>query len=223
MAISHQKTCVAYRAFLRPESLIGGHALQAGIVRRASCFSESKEYQDFAASNSRWLDRYGEFMAFLHANRNGLGTVRPAPKTSAQTALIIRFAIRIFSPVTQLEICRERMSRWLRRFPYVEYNSADYGAIQRFRFGPESPHAFGRRRSADYSARRPALGSPTYRWDRIAQNNFRWWVDRFRFAFEHLDLLRVDHFRGFEAFWSVPAQDETARNGHWVPVPVLLY
>ncbi|HWT87978.1 MAG TPA: 4-alpha-glucanotransferase, partial [Candidatus Angelobacter sp.] len=70
-----------------------------------------------------------------------------------------------------------------------------------------------------FSADGQRWGSPTYRWDRIAQNNFRWWVDRFRFAFEHLDLLRVDHFRGFEAFWSVPAQDETARNGHWVPGP----
>src|SRR5205807_2400347 len=72
---------------------------------------------------------------------------------------------------------------------------------------------------ANFSADGQRWGSPTYRWDRIAQNNFRWWIDRFRFAFEHLDLLRVDHFRGFEAFWSVPTEDKTARNGRWVAGP----
>jgi 4-alpha-glucanotransferase len=64
-------------------------------------------------------------------------------------------------------------------------------------------------------------GNPLYRWDVLAQQGFNWWIDRIRRATELYDIIRLDHFRGFEAYWSIPAQDETAVNGEWIKAPGL--
>lgn len=62
-------------------------------------------------------------------------------------------------------------------------------------------------------------GNPLYRWDRMQADGFRWWIERLRTEFRRFDLLRIDHFRGFEAHWEIPAQEQTAVNGRWVKVP----
>ena len=62
-------------------------------------------------------------------------------------------------------------------------------------------------------------GNPIYNWKAMAQSGFRWWIERFRGSFLLYDALRVDHFRGFEAYWEVPATEETAMNGKWVKGP----
>src|SRR5437870_695463 len=172
-------------------------------------FSESKEYQDFVARNSWWLEPYVNFMALLQANRNEpWNTFDARRKPSAQAARYHSFLqFEFFRQWAQFrKYCRERDISILGDLPfYIEYNSADVWSHPAH-FDLDENH---RMRSVgsvppDYfSADGQRWGSPTYRWDRIAQRNFRWWIDRFRFAFEHLDLLRVDHFRGFEAFWSV--------------------
>ena len=65
-------------------------------------------------------------------------------------------------------------------------------------------------------------GNPLYRWDVLAaQNGFDWWVQRIRRARQLYDIIRLDHFRGFEAYWSIPADEETAVNGEWVKAPGL--
>jgi 4-alpha-glucanotransferase len=66
-------------------------------------------------------------------------------------------------------------------------------------------------------------GNPLYRWwdeyDRPVQPVYEWWVQRFRAALAMVDILRVDHFRGFEAYWAIPAEEETAVNGQWEKGP----
>lgn len=62
-------------------------------------------------------------------------------------------------------------------------------------------------------------GNPLYRWDVLAQTGYKWWVERFRSAFRQTDIVRLDHFRGFESYWEVPANEETAVNGRWVKGP----
>jgi 4-alpha-glucanotransferase len=62
-------------------------------------------------------------------------------------------------------------------------------------------------------------GNPLYDWDKHAADGYSWWVDRLRATAELADLVRIDHFRGFEAYWSVPADSETARTGSWEPGP----
>lgn len=62
-------------------------------------------------------------------------------------------------------------------------------------------------------------GNPLYRWDILEKQDYGWWVDRFRTQLELFDLLRLDHFRGFEKYWEVPASADTAIDGRWVDGP----
>ncbi len=62
-------------------------------------------------------------------------------------------------------------------------------------------------------------GNPLYRWDRMAESGYAWWIARFRQILTTVDLVRLDHFRGFEAYWAVPAGEPTAVNGEWKAGP----
>jgi len=62
-------------------------------------------------------------------------------------------------------------------------------------------------------------GNPIYNWEVLKKRGFDWWVDRMRRAHALYDIIRLDHFRGFEAFWAIPAEDETAIHGEWVKAP----
>ena len=62
-------------------------------------------------------------------------------------------------------------------------------------------------------------GNPLYRWDEMKKNGYRWWIQRLGAAAERYDVVRFDHFRGFESYWAVPYGDATARNGRWVKGP----
>jgi 4-alpha-glucanotransferase len=64
-------------------------------------------------------------------------------------------------------------------------------------------------------------GNPVYRWDVLAARGFDWWIDRIRRSIDLYDIVRLDHFRGFEAYWAIPAEEETAVNGEWVKAPGL--
>ena len=66
-----------------------------------------------------------------------------------------------------------------------------------------------------FSADGQLWGNPLYDWRALRQTGYRWWIERFRRTFELVDLTRVDHFRGFVAYWSVPAGAKTARRGRW--------
>ncbi|HEX5727233.1 MAG TPA: 4-alpha-glucanotransferase [Longimicrobiaceae bacterium] len=70
-----------------------------------------------------------------------------------------------------------------------------------------------------FSATGQRWGNPLYRWDEMARTGYRWWTERFRRTLEHVDLARIDHFRGFEAYWEVPAEEPTALRGEWRPGP----
>lgn len=62
-------------------------------------------------------------------------------------------------------------------------------------------------------------GNPLYRWDRMEQDGFSWWIERVRANLRLADIVRLDHFRGFAAYWEVDASEKTARNGRWAPGP----
>lgn len=64
-------------------------------------------------------------------------------------------------------------------------------------------------------------GNPLYRWDRMRSEGYSWWVERMRMALTLCDAVRVDHFRGFEAYWEIPAGEGTAKNGRWIEGPGL--
>ncbi|MGL4608992.1 MAG: 4-alpha-glucanotransferase [Trueperaceae bacterium] len=70
-----------------------------------------------------------------------------------------------------------------------------------------------------FSATGQRWGNPLYRWDVMAKQNYAWWIERFKGTLELVDIVRVDHFRGFEAYWEIPAAEETAIKGAWVKAP----
>jgi len=70
-----------------------------------------------------------------------------------------------------------------------------------------------------FSATGQLWGNPIYNWDLLKKTNYKWWVDRFRSAMRLYDIMRIDHFRGFEAYWEVPGGESTATNGRWVEGP----
>lgn len=104
---------------------------------------------------------------------------------------------------------------------FVAYESADVWANQS-QFQLDSA---GRRETVagvppDYFSQTGQLwGNPLYRWDVMAADNYAWWVQRFAAALRQFDLFRVDHFRGFESYWEIPATAQTAVEGHWQPGP----
>jgi 4-alpha-glucanotransferase len=70
-----------------------------------------------------------------------------------------------------------------------------------------------------FSATGQLWGNPVYNWDAIRANGYRWWIDRLRALLTHVDVIRLDHFRGFAAVWHVPAGASTAESGDWRPGP----
>ena len=65
-----------------------------------------------------------------------------------------------------------------------------------------------------FSATGQLWGNPIYRWDVLAATGYKWWIERFRASLALFDMVRLDHFRGFEAYWEVPGGETTAMNGN---------
>lgn len=70
-----------------------------------------------------------------------------------------------------------------------------------------------------FSATGQLWGNPLYNWKRLEQENFGWWARRFKAILDYVDGVRIDHFRGFESYWSIPFGEATAINGEWVVAP----
>ncbi len=70
-----------------------------------------------------------------------------------------------------------------------------------------------------FSAQGQLWGNPVYNWDALRSTGYRWCIDRLRALLAHVDVIRLDHFRGFAAAWHVPAGAKTAQSGEWVPGP----
>ena len=62
-------------------------------------------------------------------------------------------------------------------------------------------------------------GNPIYNWKELKNQNYNWWIERIKSSLEIFDVIRIDHFRGFESYWSIPYEDETAINGKWEKGP----
>jgi 4-alpha-glucanotransferase len=70
-----------------------------------------------------------------------------------------------------------------------------------------------------FSATGQLWGNPVYNWEELEKQDFAWWVQRFEAILDYVDIIRIDHFRGFEAYWAVPQGEETAINGEWIKAP----
>ena len=104
---------------------------------------------------------------------------------------------------------------------YVPYDSADVWKSPEFFQMDENltPTAVAGCPPDAFSEDGQLWGNPLYRWDHLAETNYDWWMERLEAAGRLYDVIRIDHFRGFEAYWSVPFGDTTAKNGQWIKGP----
>jgi 4-alpha-glucanotransferase len=104
---------------------------------------------------------------------------------------------------------------------YVNYDSADVWTHPHlFKLDGEKRPSFVAGVPPDYFSKTGQLwGNPIFRWDVLRQLGYSWWVERIGHNLDLLDILRIDHFRGFVAYWEVPATEETAIRGQWVEAP----
>ncbi len=196
-----------------------------GLFRQAfKSFTQTRAFSTFEEKHS-WLNPFAEFMALREAN-GGISWARfdPAIRATADALRFHKFLqYEFFRQWNQLKAhCAKCRVFIMGDMPfYVEHDSADVW---------HSPDLFdldrhGESRTVggvppDYFSRNGQLwGNPTYRWEAMEKTNYAWWKERFRTVLQLVDLLRLDHFRGFEKFWSVPASHTTARNGKWIKGP----
>lgn len=104
---------------------------------------------------------------------------------------------------------------------YVAFDGADSWAHpELFQFNEENlPTAVAGCPPDAFSATGQLWGNPLYRWGYHRENSYEWWMKRMEYSFRMYDVVRVDHFRGFEAYYSIPYGDKTAENGHWEKGP----
>jgi 4-alpha-glucanotransferase len=104
---------------------------------------------------------------------------------------------------------------------FVAPDSADsWTHIQFFRTGPDGKYSLVSGVPPDYFSPTGQLwGNPVYDWEKMKRNGYDWWKARIRRLLTQVDMFRIDHFRGFDAYWAVPAENSTAENGTWEAGP----
>jgi len=104
---------------------------------------------------------------------------------------------------------------------FVNYDSADVWTHRRlFRLNDDlDPEVIAGVPPDFFSKTGQRWGNPLYRWDVMKNEGYEWWIQRLRWATHNCDYIRLDHFRGFDQFWEIPAADPTAINGRWVDGP----
>jgi 4-alpha-glucanotransferase len=194
-------------------------------------------FDHFARDHASWLEDFALFMV-LKAEHGGrpwpewdtaLARREPAALDAARRRLagaLDAQRFRQFLFFRQWGVLRDAAhARDIRLFGdipiFVAHDSAEVWAHpELFQLGPDGRPTVVAGVPPDYfSATGQLWGNPLYRWDVIEASGFSWWLDRIRAALELVDMVRLDHFRGFEAFWEVPAGAPTAEKGRWVKVP----
>lgn len=194
-------------------------------------------YCEFLACQGYWLNDYALFRALRQHFADQLWNCWPEDiRRREETALHFwreeLHAAILFHKYAQFvffeqwfalkEYANSRRIRILGDIPiYVSLDSADVWANPHLFYLDEAQSpALVAGVPPDYFSKTGQLwGNPMYRWDRMAEQDFSWWMARFRWNLAQADLVRIDHFRGFEACWAVPAAEMTAINGSWLPVP----
>ena len=202
-------------------------------------FQGGEDFDRFCRENSSWLPDFALFMALKgklggaawYTWEDGLKKRDPGAIWNARQEL--KDEIRFYSFVqyifdrqwTALRCyAHENGVKIIGDVPiYVPYDSADvWSNPELFQMDEQmNPTAVAGCPPDAFSDDGQLWGNPLYRWDLLKQDGYGWWIRRLAAAGKLYDVVRMDHFRGFEAYWSVPFGDATAKNGHWVKGPGL--
>lgn len=197
----------------------------------------SVSYKKFLHENSSWLDNYALFVA-IKQHFNG----QPWNLWPHDIAFRVPEVVEYYQKLLAIEIGYHQFlqfiffKQWSELKEYAKYKNVkiigdlpifvSYDSCDVW-VNPELFELDEERRPVkvagvppDYFSKTGQLwGNPHYRWDKLAQNDYKWWQDRFSSLMKLVDIIRIDHFRGFESYWEIPAGETTAVNGHWVKGP----
>ncbi len=196
-------------------------------------------YEDFKAENADWLETYALFMALKEhfggrpwfeweALWRSYSTAQPAAKNEdLQKAMeVCRFSQYLFFGQWKLvkKYARERGIGIIGDIPlFVSLDSADvWSQPEIFQLEKSGlPRAVAGVPPDYFSATGQLWGNPLYDWEMLKKNDYQWWMERLGSNFEMFDIVRFDHFRGLETYWSIPAGSKDATVGKWVKGPGL--
>jgi 4-alpha-glucanotransferase len=196
-----------------------------------------QDFHQFCEQQAYWLDDYALYMAIKDAyERASWPTWRPAiaqhhleaveqwGRRLAGEVIYHRFLqFEFFRQWTNLKrYANQRGIQIIGDIPiYVAHDSADVWAnSQNFCLDEAGQPTLVAGVPPDYFSETGQLwGNPIYDWDYLQKTDFKWWVQRFQTLLAYVDIIRIDHFRGFQAYWAVPQGEETAINGEWVEAP----
>ena len=196
-----------------------------------------RRFEDFCAENSWWLDDFVLYDALRAqqklaswnqwpkelARRYPAALVRARKELSAdlQIRKVLQFAFHEQWQALR-GYCSERSIRIVGDVAiFVNYDSADvWTHYELFQLNEAlEPEVVSGVPPDFFSKTGQRWGNPLYRWDVMKTRGYDWWVRRLRWATRNCDYIRLDHFRGFDQFWEIPALDPTAINGRWVDGP----
>jgi len=204
---------------------------------RKAASTEQEQFDIFCQQNASWLDTYSLFTAVKDAH--GLAPWhtweedirRRQPKAIERWRKKLSHEVRchqyqqyqFFKQWSELKsYCNERGIRLIGDVPiFIALDSAEvWSRPDMFYLDASGKPTVVAGVPPDYFSKTGQLwGNPLYRWDVMAGEGYAWWIERFRATHALVDIMRLDHFRGFEKYWEVPGTDTTALNGRWVAGP----
>ncbi len=222
---------------LFPKLLETAH--QRFVLRDEASFLDYGDFNTFREEQADWLEDYARFMALKekfggrswldwppafrdHAKANACG---PDAELSRRVDSLVFQQYLFFAQLRKLRAeAAARGIQLMGDIPiFVALDSADAWArrdLFRLRKNGQ-PVAVAGVPPDLFSEDGQLWGNPLYQWKNHQADGFQWWTDRIRANLRIFDIVRLDHFRGFESCWAVPAKEETARNGKWTPCPGL--
>ncbi|WP_029911245.1 4-alpha-glucanotransferase [Pelobacter seleniigenes] len=194
-------------------------------------------FADFCARQRWWLDDYALFEA-IRRDRNFVPWQDwPQPLRQREAAALQQEATRLQEAIFEQQYLQfVFFEQWfaLKKYAnskgiyiygdlpiFVAENSADLWAHreQYLLDDNDRPTVVAGVPPDYFSQTGQRWGNPLYNWEQMATDNYAWWLSRFQWNFSLFDLIRVDHFRGFSACWTIPADQPTAEHGYWVETP----
>lgn len=212
--------------------------LETAFSRLKSTLETDERFETFCQENAFWLHEFSRFEACMRHFDNANWTQWPQGLVHREPAELTKIDNELeeqirFSKFSQFvfdqqwnrikQYANERGIRIFGDMPiFVAHESADVWVNQSlFELNESGQPTFVAGVPPDYFSKTgQRWGNPLYRWDVSAARGHAWWTQRFRFALRQFDLLRVDHFRGFESYWEIPAEAETAVAGRWRKGPL---
>jgi 4-alpha-glucanotransferase len=198
---------------------------------------ERADLASFAVAHSEWLTDYALFMTLADANGWRDWCDWPAPLAQREPAALQSAQEQYASRIAFWTFCQWCFFRqWQRLKSYANERGVKIVGDAPIFIAYQSAEVWARQELFELDAHGRALvvagvppdyfsptgqrwGNPLYRWSTHAAENYAWWVQRVRRTFELVDIVRIDHFRGFADYWEIPAEEPTAIHGRWLTGP----